>query len=175
MLNIVPTFLFPSPLVSRILLLPSRRMCPVPLTSLSPLGQTVFLDFSLTVSTESARMTFYASFFRTLGRGDQVPGRGPKPLGQTEERGGGGPANNFLTASFPLAPSFLLPKKGEVFVNSLPASARQPELLCQVCPLVGAALWGPTGGRAPSGKLLLLLYLRGGSWFPWKNPVQNRF
>lgn len=57
----------------------------------------------------------------------------------------------------------LTKKREEGFMKRLTESASLPELLCQVCPMVGRALRNSTKGRAFAGKLLLLLCLHGGA------------
>lgn len=58
-------------------------------------------------------------------------------------------------------------------MKSLPESAYESELLGQVCPMVGTALRNSTEGRAFAGKLLLLLYLHGGTWYPQRISLQR--
>lgn len=43
----------------------------------------------------------------------------------------------------------------------------------QICPMVGTAHWHSTEGRAIPGKLLLLLYWRGGSWYSQRTSLQR--
>lgn len=62
-----------------------------------------------------------------------------------------------------LSSSFSLSKKGEEgYMKRMPEFAHQSELLCQICHMVGAALWNSAEGGTFAGKLLLL-YLHGGA------------
>lgn len=141
---------------------------------IQPLGGCSFPFILIDFLYRIFQYDFYASFFRTLRKGGQVSRQDPKTWVRQREGKSGAKLITFshLLFSF-LSSSCPLTKKGEAgSVKRLSESAHQPELPCQICPTVGTALWKTTEGRAHARKLLILLYLHSGAWYPQDKPTK---
>lgn len=142
--TIVPLFIFPSPLFSKIPHLHCFPICHISIISPSPLGVQFFFSFLLIFCIESCSVTLLFLFYRTLRKEDQVSRQVPKPASGR----GGKAVNKLITFSrllFFSLPTLPLPRRRTKICKNAARVFHQPELLCQICPVVGIAIWNSVG------------------------------